>query len=172
MSKPLFQIAIPRRGSCCAQGNEPLLPGMEYHSVLKDGNEEGVYERKDYCAKCWEILNKQHHFDQALSFWKSAVPKQKEVSELPKQRELRALILLKDALKSTEEGAAAEAFVLSLFLARRRRLHFKQEIQLPNKPLSSIYEDSETEEILCVPKMPLTDLQVERLQADLAKKFA
>ena len=166
----MFQIEIPKRGAVCAHHGEALTPGSEYYSALKAGEQEGLLSRKDYCAACWETLQQNKQLLDVISSWKSMVPPKKEGSDLPKQRDERALYLLKEALASSEDRRD-EAFVLALYLARRRRLYLRQELKRANQPPASIYEVAETEEMLCVPKVSLSQLQVETVQIELAKKF-
>lgn len=169
--KTPFQIVIPRRGALCTHGGEPFTKGCEYYSVLVDAAEEGVFERRDYCLACAAKLLSENAFKGVRSLWKSAIPPQKLPSDLPKQREAQALIFLKEALSGNESGSYEEAFILSLYLARRRRLYQRQEIRLADGKEAILYEVPETEEMLCVRKLPLSELQIDKLQVELAKKF-
>lgn len=170
-SKGAFQIVIPRRAPTCSRAFEPFTPGMEFHSVLKEGD-DGEYVRLDYCLKCWEKHREESAQEQIASSWESTVPLKKEASDLPKQRDARALYLLKETLNHSDSDSIAEAFVLSLYLARRRRLLSRQEMKLADGRPAMVYEVAETEEMLCVPKLPLSELQVEKVQQALAKKFS
>jgi hypothetical protein len=165
----MFHIEIPKRSSCCVKGGESLNPGSDYYSVLIKGDEEGVYQRQDYCVNCW---SQAEQVPSGRSVWKSRVPIKKEGSELPKQRDARALYLLKELLTNQITPTAnAEAFVLALYLARRRLIVLRREVEREGQPPLSIYEVLETEEMVCVPKLSLSQLHVEQIQAELAKKF-
>lgn len=166
----MFQIEIPKRATCCIKGGEPLLQGSDYYSALVRGESEEVYQRQDYCLACWEKTSDQ--VSHLSSSWKSTVPLKKDGSELPKRRDERALYLLKEALANQDSSQSiAEAFILSLYLARRRLVFLRQEMKREGKLPVSIYEVAETEEMLCVPKIALSDLHVEKVQLELAKKF-
>lgn len=169
--KSPFQIEIPKRSNVCHQGKEPLLPGAEIYSTLKEGTIEGTYERQDFCLTCWKQLAKENSHHEVCSSWRSKIPLKKEASDLPKQRDARALCLLKEALKSNEPDDQAEAFVLTLYLARRRLLYFRQDLVLEDGQPASVCEVAETEEMLCIRKIALSHLQVEKIQQQLAKKF-
>lgn len=169
-TKSAFQIAIPRRSYACSQCNEPFAAGKTYYSILGEERVEGDYPRLDYCQACWTKQTKSKT-PQYSSAWSAAVPLKKEASELPKQRDARALYLLKQTLNQDDKESNAEAFVLSLYLARRRRLYLRQEMKLQNGHYASLYEVAETEEMLCVPKLALSDLQVEKIQEKLATHF-
>jgi hypothetical protein len=165
----MFQIEVPKRASSCCKGGEIFLPGAEYFSVLVKCSDE-MYRRQDYCLTCWESNGEISK--NAASSWRSSVPLKKEGSELPKQRDARAFYLLKEATSSPYNDASiAEAFVLSLYLARRRLICLRQEIHQEGKLPLCLYEVAETEEMLCVPKISISDLQVEIIQIELAKKF-
>lgn len=167
----LFQVEIPKRAPTCQKGGEMLEPGQEYFSKLIEGEIPGIYLRHDFCRTCWETTENQSQSQQSTSSWKSIVPKTKSASDLPKKRDDRALYLLKEALNNLTLENTPEAFVLSLYLARRRLLALRHEMNQPPRGLLSIYEVLDTEEMLCVPKLALSDLQVEKLQLELAKKF-
>lgn len=167
----MFQIEIPKRASQCLKGGELLVQGMDYYSALIRSENEQVYLRQDYCPKCWEQEGGSQSAQAMNSSWKSMVPLKKEGSELPKRRDERALYLLKDILSSQlSPDTMEEAFVLALYLARRRLIYLRQEMKRGGKPFC-IYEVAETEEMLCVPKISLSDLQVEKVQLELARKF-
>lgn len=169
-TKMSFQIAIPRRSISCHQCNALFISGQEYYSALANDEIEGCYPRFDYCCQCWEKYKCTHNTS-ARSSWKAKVPLKKEASDLPRQRDMRALYLLKQALNDSENEKNEEAFVLALYLARRRKLYLRQELKLKNGLSSSLYEVAETEETLCVPKLALSELKVEKIQQELARKF-
>lgn len=165
----MLQIEIPKRASHCFKGGELLNQGDSYYSALILGQNEHVYQRQDYCLTCWKECGQS--IPAMASSWKSIVPKKKEKSELPKRRDDRALYLLKEALANLEaEGAKEEAFVLSLYLARRRLIAVRQELMKEGKPFS-LYEVAETEEMFCIPKISLSELKIEKVQQELSKKF-
>lgn len=168
----MLHIEIPKRSSCCSKGGEPFTPGSDYYSVLLRNDGEEAYYRHDYCSACWEHNKTSLSQKGKNSAWKSKVPAKKELSELPKQRDARALYLLKEVLANRESPTAhAEAFILALYLARRRLIVLRREFEQPAKPTLCVYEIIETEEMIGVPKMALSDLHVGQIQADLAKKF-
>lgn len=170
----MFQIEIPKRGVACIKDGLVLTPGMEYFSALFFDGIGGEYLRRDYCSKCWDELQQQNEHERIASTWKSIVPPKKQESELPKQRDERALYLLREALASEaikiDRHIQGEAFILALFLARRRKIHFRQEL-IHEKVVYNLYEVADTEEMLSVPKLKLSDLPVESIQISLAKKF-
>jgi len=167
----MYQIEIPKRAATCFKGGESFAQGVEYYSALVRGEHDDTYHRQDYCLDCWEKIQIQSKLPG--SCWKSAVPIKKETSELPKKRDARALMLLKEVLKDQDTShKMAEAFVLALYLARRRLIFLRQEVRNVGKLPLCIYEVAETEEMLCVPKISLSELQVEDVQSELAKKFS
>lgn len=162
-----MKIEIPRRSLHCALGNESLQEGMWYYSVL----EEEV--RRDYCCRCWmEMGEKLPH-----PFWKAKVltktsSQKRQVVDFSRY----AFLLLKEALskgneEEAQEEAQEEAFVLALYLARKRQLILRSEMQR-EKETFFLYEVVETEEMLTVKKLDLSTVEAEKVQNDLAKKFA
>ncbi len=151
-------IDIPRRAPLCALGNEPLQEGAVYYSVL-----EADLQRRDYCSLCWEKVDHQN------PFWKSKVlPKAASQKRQLVDFSRYAFILLKEALSS---GNADEAFVLALYLARKRQLILRNEIERGGERFF-LYEVAETEEMLAVKRLDLSTLQAEQVQDALSKKFS
>jgi len=165
------KIEIPRRNGLCAHCQQPLQPGTPYFSVLLDETKEGVYTRLDYKADCWKQEGLQQSYQKARSIWKAKVPLKKDLSELPKQRDARALFLLKESLANHAPESYAESFVLSLYLARRRKIAMRQESFFSDGHPASLYEVYETEEMLLVPKLALSNLEVEKIQLAIAAKL-
>lgn len=166
----IFQIEIPRRSTECFHCIALFTPGMVFNSVLKDSSEKGVYVRQDYCSTCWKKLEPQISRE-AISTWKSKVLHKKSVSNLPLQRDERAMFLLKEAIKDQNNIDCSEVFVLAIYLARKRLIHWRHDLILDDGQQASIYEISHTEEMLCIKKVPLSSLNIEEIQYKLAAKM-
>ena len=165
-----LQIEIPKRAKVCTKDNAPLAPETPYYSVLCEDEHSGLV-RQDYCEHCWQLFARQETISLARSHWKSKVPSKKEEIQLPKHRDERAMVLLKHALQRSDEDSCAEAFVLALFLAHKRILFLRQEIRQDDGQIACLYEVAETEEMIWVKKINLSQLQTEQIQSELAKKF-
>lgn len=163
MTYSLFQIAIPKRGTVCAKGQETLAPGSDYYSTLVE-TPEG-FQRQDYCLTCWHHHAKKECLEHMRTYWKSKVAAKKEVSDLSRNRDDRALELLKQALAHEEH---AEAFVLALYLARRRRIYLRQQHHQEDGKVLNLYEVAATEEMLAVRKLALSQLDIDVIQQKLA----
>lgn len=166
---PYIHLEIPKRGPRCTLGQETFEPSMEYHSVVLTNDGEGLV-RQDYCSGCWAHLDRKALLATTQSHWKSIVPPKKAASSAPQTRDEKAFRLLHEALESTDADKS-EAFVMALFLARRKLIKACDDIVLDNGIPATLYEIQETEEILCVPKIKLSDLQIETLQASIAQKL-
>ncbi|MBA3958739.1 MAG: hypothetical protein H0X51_10160 [Parachlamydiaceae bacterium] len=169
MSKP-FQIEIPKRGKSCAVAGEEFVAGHDYYSVLI-AEEEG-FQRKDFCLVCWNNLEKEKVIENVDSHWKSTVSAQKANNEpvAIKSRDERALELLKIALQNEALEDQVEAFVLALYLARRKLLHLRQEIQRDGQKVN-LYEIVATEEMIAVKRVLVSQLQITAVQTRIAEKL-
>lgn len=161
-------IEIPRRSHICLLRQEPFLPGMEYYSVLLVDEAHGgkSYIRKDYCATCWQKIEKE----KIHSHWKGKIPKKPPKKE-PQDQTEKALELLRAALQNPEEESQQEAFILALFLARKKKLHLRQEMKGENGEFFFIYEANDTEEMFAVKRAELSKQQIEKIQNDLSQKL-
>lgn len=170
-SKPLFPVEIPRRSRICSHKEENFIPGMNYFSVLLIESENGIV-RKDFCVDCWEREARKSCASHAISHWKSTVSQKKIIdSEVDQTREERACSLLKKTITSDSPEDAAEAFVLALYLSRKKLLHLRKEFQQNDGQLMNLYEVSDTEEMLYVKRVPLSQLQIAVVQKRLAEKL-
>ena len=151
-------LKIPRRSNACHDKGEQFKPGMEFISHLFE-SEKGEVVRKDFCLTCAD-LEKGGSFGR----WKGKVPYPKE-KKLPVERNARALELLRRALE--EDQAASEAFVLALYLARARLIVARQEFEG-----KIFYEVIATEEMLAVTRVPLSQLEIAKIQTRLAHQFS
>lgn len=153
--KPIIHYDIPRRSNACSQGQEPLKPGMTYHTMLEE-SPEGEIVRKDYCIECWNSEKLSGTVN-----WKSSVPKPPKPAITPAARDESSLMLLKGG-----ECQPEEAFVLALYLSRRKKIALRKETRERN-----YYEVLATEEIITVSKVPLDQLSISEIQVRLLEKF-
>ena len=159
MTKFILQPEVPKRKQKCFVGQEAFEAGMEYYSQLSEG-ENGKLNRQDFCLSCWEQW-KQQGSDQHESYWRSKVLEEKK--RAPIDRNERALDLLKEALQKDDKE---EAFILALYLSRNRRLAMRSQDER-----WVIYEILDTEEMLAVPKIELSALQIEKVKGSLVPKL-
>lgn len=169
-AKLSFQIEIPKRSNACSQKQESFASGSTYFSVLTYA-EDGSLKRQDFCTACWDGLKNSPDL-QAKTHWKSRVVGKKSDVDRNQDRDERALELLKDALTRNTKEDNAEAFVLALYLARRRILSYRQQMQHEDGSMVNLYEVAATEEMLCVRSVALSQLQVASLQKSLAAKLS
>lgn len=162
-----FQIEIPRRSLVCAKGQEELVPGSAYYSTVAN-TDDGRMTRQDYCATCWDALKQLPEFA-VKTYWKSRIPKKIEDDRLQTKDE-KALEVFRAALKEESLESAAEAFVLALYLVRRKLLAYRQQIEQFGVP-TSLYEILATEEVVGVRTVALSQLQIATLQQTLAAKL-
>ncbi len=145
MISQVFQIKIPKRGKICSAGGESFAAGMEVFSVL---TQEG--ERKDYCPNC-------RGFAPCLGtiHWKSKVSEKKEESPTLLEEDEARLERLKAAIEGGGEDQVA--FVLALYLARKKALILRQKIVEQGIPYL-LYEVRKTQEMLFVKKLDLSQI--------------
>lgn len=163
-----FLIAIPRRNAHCFRAQESLNDGKDYYSVLEE-DEQSVLQRRDYCQNCWQALLQE--VNPPKTYWKSKSALKVE-EEKPKQnRNEQVLSLLKNALAEVSPESHEEAFVLALYLQRKRYLRFCRNMQKENGHTFALYEVVATEEMLAVPKLSLSQLNVAAIQAKLSEQL-
>lgn len=165
MTLSLFQTNIPKRGDLCAAGQEVIQPGEVYYSVLLEKDEMII--RQDFCVTCWKQLS-NHDALPSEVHWKSKAAPKKEEKIKSKDRESRAFDLLKQFLNDNSPEAKADAFILALFLARRRWLYLRQQITQNDGTVLYLYEVAATEEMLAVTRIALSQIEIQEAQERLA----
>jgi len=144
---------------------------MEYYSMLEEG-EGGEFLRKDYCLPCWKkvLTGGKENISQKI-FWKSHVPVKKQGPDLSLRRNERAFQLLKEIYQKETEEDIVQAFVLTLLLARNRMLQLRQEITQNDGQPILLYEVADTEEMLCIKKVNLSNIATDKVRQALAEKL-
>lgn len=160
-----FLIEIPKRSRHCQKGEEPFTKGMEYFALLKK-DEEGNYVRCDYCKKCFEELNVT---DQP--YWKGKVSDQDILPENDLAREDLALECLREAINKDTKEDREDAFILSLYLVRKKILAFRQTLTKLEGSKIFLYEVLENEELLAVPEVAYSTINVKEVQSRVAMKL-
>lgn len=162
-----YLLEIPKRNQTCSKGAEALVPGATFFSTLQEDEKEN-YIRKDYCVSCWQAFQSEL-IDGVKTFWKSKFPTKKEKRHFENRFE-QAFALLQETVSSTVEEEQMEAFVLALFLSRKKHLLLREEIVLDGNKYY-MYEVAATEQTLPIKFFPLNSIQIDKIQANLSKKF-
>lgn len=140
----------------CHSCQKAFKEGSVCHSFLST-----EMNRTDYCQECLCLVD----LGQFCVSWKSKVKfLQKKKNE---EERGQPFDLLKEALCS---GNDEEAFVLGLYLAHKRFLILRKEIEEENERFF-LYENVATEEILAVRKLDLGSLETAKIQENLAHKL-
>lgn len=169
MTSLLFQIQIPKRSMTCSTCLKPFSPGTDYYSLLsEDENEEK--SRADFCPECWHQKSDQMNLKRDAKYWKSKVPLKKLGPVLPEEKNTHIFECLKKSLEDDSQEAKEDAFVLALYLARRRLISLRKEVKEEDGSILQLYEDLETEEMLSIHKIHLAKEQIETVQERIAKK--
>lgn len=156
---------IPKRQSQCSEGAHSFQPGDKCYTLVSLHSQE--WQRRDLCEGCWQALQERGMPEGIKSYWTINIPSKAAAEMLPKHKEERALVLLKRALASQEPLNERESFVLALFLARRKFLFLRQEIEQLGETIY-LYETADTEELLPVKKVTLHPHDIDILQNRLA----
>jgi len=164
-----WQIEIPRRSKRCSLNQEQFAEGTEYYSLLQRDEDKGHYVRKDFCNVCWEQVSKDYEKG-SCSLWKSKVPL-RSFEKKSESRDIRALDILRESIQDLNENILAEAFVLALYLARKRIIVQREEVYIEEKKML-LFEIIATEEMLLIPKIELSQIQTDNVQLELVKKLS
>lgn len=149
MINALYQIDIPKRARTCCTCQNAFSDGQVYYSVLHN-EEHDQWLRFDYCESCCPK-------NKPSIMWKGQAVCQSLIKPDETDQKLQLIHLLRETLANGV--AAEEVFVIALYLARKRALLFRHEIQGPSGQVVWVYEAARTEEMFSVPKAPLEKLQ-------------
>ena len=163
----LFRLDVPKRSLSCHRGGERLQPGMDYYSLLLDDENSKVI-RQDYCLICWREMTGNRDLTTNHGYWQSRIDRKEEIKG-SQSKTIKALALLKELLELPEREDA-EVFVLSLFLARARRLILRKEIQRDGMNYF-LYEKVGCDEFITIKKMNLNSDEITLLRQILSEKL-
>lgn len=164
-----FIFEIPRRNSVCSARGEIFSSGEQYYSVVNE-KENGAYNRQDFCASCWEIVA-QDVLDNKSTFWKAKIQEKKKDACSYKNRDDQALQLLKEVNASSVPEELQESFILALYLARKRLIAQRQQLQQDSGQVLILYEVLATEDMIAVLKLDFAKLDIQAIQQRLASKL-
>lgn len=152
---------VPRRSRSCAKSGLPFQPGMEYISLLKEGQGE-EYIREDIAFSWWKEQGSEALLKETKSHWRGKVPLKEEAPKTPDQLFERAFELLTEYL----EKGSPKAFLIALFLARKKKLILREEF--PDEAgVTMLYEVAETEEMISVRAYELHGEEMAKFQQEL-----
>ncbi len=166
MSKREYQpYYIPKRGTRCCLCSVVFGPGSLYHSTLKE-EERGVIQRQDFCPLCWNP-----HDHAGSLFWQGKTPRSAAVIVNDAERCARALELLRQYASSNDVLERSQAYVLALYLERRKHAAMRKELWEGTHLAALLYEVLESGEMIAVPRVPSDQLDIAKVQELVAKQL-
>ncbi len=166
--KPKWEI--PSRGRTCCKGEESLQQDTIYYTLLSIDEATG-YQRRDYCAKCWQEEVEAKAIPIQSVHWKATIPKRQSKKVDYAEFGEKALLLLREVVERSERQSQEEAFVLGLYLQRLKLIAARQELQREGVNYT-VYEVVETAEMVMVPRVTLTAAEISHLQVSLTQKLS
>lgn len=161
--KTYFQILIPKRNPFCAHCQKAFSNKEEMVSFLNEKEEEWL--RIDLCTPC-----SSKHQEPSLTKWKSQFSKALvEIIEQPEAEKGFNLLQTLAISDMTEEQE--EAFLLALFLVRKKKISEKKEVIEKDKKFFKLYEHIESGEALLVPQPTLAGFSIPEVQKRLKAKL-
>jgi len=164
---PLHKPVIPRRSRVCSKTKKKFEPGDEYMSIILDGEHEGLFHREDIFLDYWEQHRDEDLLKAACSSWRAKVPEGPDVPKEPEELLERAFELFFEYLDKPDP---LRAFILALFLARKKVMIFRQEMMHQDRQ-TYVYEVVETEEMVCVDVIKPTLQQIQEIQDELSREI-
>lgn len=163
---PLHKLIIPRRSRSCSRTKKKFEPGAEYISIISEGEKEGHFHREDILYDYWKDHEEPELLEKARSTWRALVPSGPDVPKEPEELLERAVELF---FEYSEKDDRLRAFILALFLARKKVFIFRQEIIHQDHP-AYLFEVVDTEEIVCLPVMKPRQEQIREIQDELSRE--
>lgn len=161
----LTRIEIPKRQDNCSASQHLFKGGDQCFTFLYQENEK--WKRQDLCEECWHSLKAKGLPANTKTYWQVKIPEKTPKELTFKHKEEKALHLLKKALSDSTTTSHCEAFVLALYLARKKQLQLRQELDQLGEQVY-LFEVLATEELLAVKKMHLTVEEIKILQNKIA----
>ncbi|NGX57842.1 MAG: hypothetical protein K940chlam3_00739 [Chlamydiae bacterium] len=166
---PLHKPVIPRRSRSCSKTKKKFEPGSEYISIISEGEKEGHFDREDIYFDYWKEHEDKDLIKRSRSYWRANVPLGPDVPKEPEELLERAFELFFEYSEKESPEDQLRAFILALFLARKKVFIFRQEIMHNNCP-AYLYEITDTEEVICLPVLKPTPEQIQEIQDELSRE--
>jgi hypothetical protein len=161
---------IPKRSRHCMQCQTSFLPGAIVSSWLFQ-NEKGDFYRCDKCQHCLEIKC-DIQSNEALIHWKLRIAENEKKNENKPEMlpEGAAFTILKEELEANTLKAHQKAFVLSIYLLRKKYLILHGSSKEGNKEFS-LYEAPQLGEIIAVPKVNVAEIPIDTIKKEISQKI-
>ncbi len=152
--KAPFQIAIPKRGIQCMQCKTPFQSGQEIQSQILEG--EGEWTRHDACLPCFSQIA-------GAVIWKHTIGSEEKVAPENRDHIASTLELLQKLIESESKEDNEEAFLLALYLVRKK--------VLVHRVRMGLYENLESGDMFLVPKIDFSHFSAHAVQLRLQQKL-
>ena len=163
--RTFFGVEIPKKNTKCSKLSEDILPGDEIYSVLK--NLDDNYIREDYCSSCWSTVQNELEESVVLN-WKSIVSQQKPRKDLFMSKDQQELSLFTKLAASDSLMDLHQAYILSLYLSRKKQIYFRKEFQNDLGQTLILYEFASNEENIIIKKFEFSELDLSSIQKAIA----
>lgn len=134
--KAQFQIVIPKRNLVCVNCKNSFSSGQEIQSQLVESSQGWL--RQDACTPCFSPL-------ESAVIWKHTIGTEEKVLPENQDHIAHALELLQKLIGSELIAEHEEAFLLALYLVRKKVLIHRVRMGL--------YENLETGDMYLIPKI-------------------
>lgn len=165
--KTFFGTEIPKRTSKCSNG-EDFLNGEEVFSFLS--YQESEFIRKDFCHSCWNKIEDVDAIESFITSWKSIFSKEEE-KELHLDANSHAIALLKTVATSQDLEDLQVAYILCLYLMRKKIIFCRKEFTNDQQECFFLMETAEQSENIIVKKFATQNLDIPSLQKIIAAKL-
>lgn len=161
------EFRIGRRGGGCSVCARPLAPGERASSALYcAGAGETSFERRDYCAACFEDPSKR---GEPFSWWTAVVPQPEEKKALFDTGIARDFLLR--LLRENAPERASLRYLLTLLLMRKRLVKVTEQFVRDGVEVmvASVPPDEAAYEVAC---LELDEAETTKLRDELGRLFA
>lgn len=152
--KAPFQIVIPKRALLCTLCKVPFSPGQEIQSALQEKESEWV--RQDACLNCSAPT-------QGAVVWKHTIGAEEKIQIENRDHIEKSLELLQKLIESDLQEEHEEAFLLALYLVRKK--------VLVHRVRMGLYENLETGDMYLIPKIDFSKFSAYGAQMRLQEKL-
>lgn len=152
--KAQFQISIPKRAGFCGSCRAAFQSEQEIQSQLLE--QDNGWFRQDSCTECYKPLN-------SAVVWKHTIGSREIIEPESRDHIDKALELLQRLIDGETQEEFEEAFLLALYLVRKKILVHRVKMGL--------YENLETGDMYLVPKIDFAKFSAYGAQVRLQEKL-
>ena len=159
---------IRSRSSKCNKSNQPFADGDPFYTAIFQDEENGGFERRDFCVSAWKALEENPEGTKPYSFWRATF---EVIPEEPKKQEVvgneSAEAMLRRLIEEDDAKSENARYILAIML-ERKKIFRQADMKEQNGARMLFYEHTRSGEAFIVRDPKLQLAEIDAVQQEVA----